>query len=915
VDEEEPAVSIGLTLAPATAVTGSFRATIERFAARDAETASRWSVEPGERWLRVVHAEARTPEQGWKLHVSAALANAEEVLARVLSVTLAEDATFKVAASPEHLAELNEGNGQLSQVGKFVTIYPNDDGQAVRLARALDAATAGLPGPAIPSDRALRPGGLVHYRYGGFGDRHLQTPLGSIVPALLTPTGELVPDRRLPVYRAPDWVTDPFAAAGLTVDPPKPNPLVAGRFLILRTLHYSPRGAIHLALDIDAATPCVLKQARKHAHVREDGADARDALRHEAVVLARLQSDPHLPAVIALVEHEGDLFLAMTDLEGTTLERHLWAGLNRSVLLGQAAVVDLGRELAAALAAVHARGLVYRDLKSTNVLIGKDGRPRLIDFEAAQDLADATSIRPFGRGTRGYVSPQRAADEPSTVADDVYGLGAVLYFAATGAEPSQAPDPLSLLDRPVTLLNPVIGPGLGAVIARCLAPEPADRFSSMPALDEALAGVDPMPIDVPFGGETTDEPEFVLCTRSLALARRLGDTLCSAALRTPDGRAAGWSTTHEVGGGRRSRDLNTGSAGSLLALAEVVAAADPDHLATLTEAAAWLATAPRPDWEPLPGLYVGEAGAGVALLRAGQVLGDHVLIEEALARGRFVAALPHRSPDLFNGTAGRLRFHLLLWDETGAADQLAAAREAGDQLLAAAETAEGGLCWRIPPGYDGLSGQTNLGYAHGAAGIADALLDIWDATGDGRYRDAATAAARWLAGQAMPVLADESGVNWPVNPGEEPTSAFWCHGAVGIGRFFLRAAERGLLPEAADLAARAGRTAARGTRWASPTQCHGLAGNIEFLLDLYRASGDAAYLSEARSLGRLLEAFGRERRGRLVFPSESPAVVTPDYMVGYAGVAVCLLRLADPARRPHQLSRDGFAWERAAALR
>src|SRR5947208_216734 len=84
--------------------------------------------------------------------------------------------------------------------------------------------------------------------------------------------------RRPPVYRAPDWVTDPFAAAGLTVDPPKPNPLVAGRFLILRTLHYSPRGAIHLALDIEAATPCVLKQAHKHAHVREDGADARDAL-------------------------------------------------------------------------------------------------------------------------------------------------------------------------------------------------------------------------------------------------------------------------------------------------------------------------------------------------------------------------------------------------------------------------------------------------------------------------------------------------------------------------------------------------------------------------------------------------------------------------------------------------------------
>lgn len=87
-------MSIGLTLAPATDATGSFRATIERFVARGAQTASPWSVEPGGRWLRVVHAGARTPEQGWKLHVSAALANAEAVLARALPVLLAEDATF-----------------------------------------------------------------------------------------------------------------------------------------------------------------------------------------------------------------------------------------------------------------------------------------------------------------------------------------------------------------------------------------------------------------------------------------------------------------------------------------------------------------------------------------------------------------------------------------------------------------------------------------------------------------------------------------------------------------------------------------------------------------------------------------------------------------------------------------------------
>ncbi|MGH2585164.1 MAG: lanthionine synthetase LanC family protein, partial [Dehalococcoidia bacterium] len=95
------------------------------------------------------------------------------------------------------------------------------------------------------------------------------------------------------------------------------------------------------------------------------------------------------------------------------------------------------------------------------------------------------------------------------------------------------------------------------------------------------------------------------------------------------------------------------------------------------------------------------------------------------------------------------------------------------------------------------------------------------------------------------------------------------------------------------------------------TPCHGLAGAIEFLLDMFQATGDRAYLADAGVLARLLEAFAAERDGALVFPSESPDVFTPDYMVGYAGVAACLLRLSAPDL-PHLLSRAGFSGRRGA---
>jgi lantibiotic modifying enzyme len=262
---------------------------------------------------------------------------------------------------------------------------------------------------------------------------------------------------------------------------------------------------------------------------------------------------------------------------------------------------------------------------------------------------------------------------------------------------------------------------------------------------------------------------------------------------------------------------------------------------------------------------------------------------------------------VFNGTAGRLRFHLLLWDETNDPEPLRHAIEAGEFLLESAEDAgDGGLYWKIPPGYGGPNDTTYLGYAHGAAGIADTLLDLFEATEDERFLSASQRAGRWLYRLAIPVLDDGDGLDWPAVEGEPPFGAAWCHGAAGVGRFFLHAAELDALPEAATIAARAARTVARGVRSQSPIQCHGLAGNIEFLLDMSRSTGDQAYLAETRSLARLLEAFGREKNGVLMWPSDPPDVFTPDYIVGYAGVAVCLLRLGDPEEVPHQLSRPGF---------
>ena len=154
----------------------------------------------------------------------------------------------------------------------------------------------------------------------------------------------------------------------------------------------------------------------------------------------------------------------------------------------------LAAEVAHALAAAHARGIVHRDVKPGNILVSSDGRVKVADFGIARAWADARLTLPgVTLGSVHYFSPEQALGEQATEASDIYSLGVVLYELLTGRRPWEGDTPASVamarVSAPAPLVSavrPNVPPALEAIDRTALSPDPAARFASAGAMAAAL---------------------------------------------------------------------------------------------------------------------------------------------------------------------------------------------------------------------------------------------------------------------------------------------------------------------------------------------------------------------------------------------------------------------------------------------
>jgi serine/threonine-protein kinase len=271
-----------------------------------------------------------------------------------------------------------------------------------------------------------------------------------------------------------------------------------GPYRLKKRLGAGGMGEVYLAEHVLLKRPCAIKLIRP-----ERAADSGE-LRRFAREVQATAALTH-PNTVQVFDYghadDGTFYYAMEYLPGINLQELV----EKHGPLPPGRAIHLLRQLCGALAEAHAAGLIHRDIKPGNIIIGERGGRhdvvKLLDFGLVRSQRggpDETRLTQEGAiaGTPAFMSPEQAGGQQDLDRrSDIYSLGALAYFLLTGQPPFAGQSMIQMLlahisepPKPLTEHRPDVPGDLQAVVLRCLAKEPARRFRDMPSLEQALAG-------------------------------------------------------------------------------------------------------------------------------------------------------------------------------------------------------------------------------------------------------------------------------------------------------------------------------------------------------------------------------------------------------------------------------------------
>lgn len=411
------------------------------------------------------------PEQGWKLHISATILNAIEVLEAVAPFLKSRNVFYK---APDSLLELQKLNAGIfydyTQIGKFITIYPQSDKDSVWLAESLHQLTCKFSAPKVPFETVFKPESNVFYRYGAFKINLLKNVEGNDVLAMCDETGKLIPDLRGANVAPPSGVSNPFPIELPNLHD-SDSPLKK-HFKIFRALSQRGKGGVYQGIDLSGKSPrsCLLKEGRKNGETEWNGRDGFWRVKHEAAVLDILRAaDINVPKIYSAFEAENNFYLATEFIEGDNLHFYLKKRRRRMKI---SRVINLAIQLAGIIKRIHAAGWLWRDCKPANLMLTKNGELRPVDFEGAclidkPDFTAWSTLKAFAENRN-----EEIFNQTSEVVD-LYALGAIIYLLIEGELP-----PIKV-KKNLRISRNNLPPKVKSLIAKLLNPQAAKKINAV----------------------------------------------------------------------------------------------------------------------------------------------------------------------------------------------------------------------------------------------------------------------------------------------------------------------------------------------------------------------------------------------------------------------------------------------------
>ena len=840
-----------------------------------------WNFHRKDVWFNCTPPEDRAsdlPMQGWKIHISACVEHALDVLNAVVPYFYERNVSFKFALDNSILGMMNGKVWGRQGGGKFITIYPKDDQHFIALLKDLHELTKPFVGPYILSDRRYKDSKVLFYRYGGIRPVSVADEKGQEVSMLVSPAGERIPDERKPFFHLPEWVRDPFEEDfrddSIIQDGEGRIALKDGRYLVKNVIGFSNSGGVYIADDTETGEEVIIKEARPFVTFSEDSVSL---LKKEHRLLSLFTEDEICPKPIDLFQDWEHYFLVQELIKGAQLRAFSTAKnitLKTSPTLADTVAFfadfkEIFTQLTRIIQILHKKNVVFTDLSPSNILILTDPiRVRLIDFEAACEVGVDQPALLF---TLGFAHGDQMYGVASRFESDYFAIGAMMHFFLAPINEIFGISPRSRFTFLKAVIEDIGFPReLHETISALLDNDPRKRPKPDQVI-EALArdyelrapsfSVDGDPAS-PVYQQTIDG----ICEYCLAVAEHdRKDRLFPA-----------YATVFHT----NPLSLAYGACGVAHAI-HSMGREVPERVVD------WILqpTSDRATYSP--GLYSGLAGIAWTVLDLGR--------RDTAQR---ILALSHEHPlaqqsfDLFHGAAGwglaSLKFFLDLGDEL----YLAKAIEAGELLIRSAHEEEKGLCWKS-------EGQVPLGLAHGASGISLFLLYLYLVCGREEFLDAGIRALDFDLSRGVETR--DGGLSWRRHDDNATIIyPYWRFGSAGIGmvlaRYYSLLGDERHREPIEKIYLDLNRKYA-----VYPGLFIGLTGVGEALLDFHRFTGEARFQEAAYRIATGLSLFRIERDEGIAFPGDGLIRICCDLATGSAGVGRFLHRLIHGGPTPMAL--------------